>query len=135
MHIDEMTDDDIAEIIVTIKPHKIYLGLCVSNDKNVPSFVARVRAIEMVYSKVFIQVMGIDRIGAQGQPFDDRVLKRISYIHDECRNISIQVDGAMNPETALLVKNRGARCAVIGSYLFSQGGVKKNLDRITKNFI
>lgn len=135
MHIDDMSDDDLNEIVGMVRPHKIALGLCVSNDKNVPLFAARVRRVEELYSRVFIQVMGIQHIGAQGQPFDDSVLRRISYLKSECRGIDIQVDGSMNPETILKVKNAGARCAVVGSYLFSHGAtqkaVQKNLDKLS----
>jgi pentose-5-phosphate-3-epimerase len=138
MHIDDMTDDDLSEIVDMVKPHRIALGLCVSNDKNVPMFAMRVRRVEELYSRVFIQVMGIENIGAQGQPFDESVLRRISYLHSECPGIDIQVDGSMNPETILKVKKVGARCAVVGSYLFSYGAthklVKKNLDKLIYSF-
>jgi ribulose-phosphate 3-epimerase len=138
LHVDDFSDDDIAEAIAMIKPHLIYLGLCVSNDKNVPAFASLVRRVEEVYSKVFIQVMGIKHIGAQGQPFDDGVLRRVEYLKDACRRIEIQVDGSMNPETILKVRNRGATCAVVGSYLFSHGAthkdVRKTLRRLEEDF-
>ena len=69
LHVDDFSDDDIAEAIATIKPHLIYLGLSVSNDKNVPAFASLVKRVDSVYSKVFIQVMGIKNIGAQHQPY------------------------------------------------------------------
>lgn len=121
VHIDDFSDDDLTELVEMVRPHLLSLGLCVSNDKNVPQFAARVRKTDLVYSKIFIQVMGITRIGAQGQPFDLGVPKRVEYLKEMCRNIEIQVDGSMNPETMLIVKNRGASCAVVGSYLFRQG--------------
>jgi pentose-5-phosphate-3-epimerase len=127
MHIDTMTDNEIEEIVAIVRPHFIYLGLSVSNDKNVPAFAARVRNIDALYSKVFIQVMGIKNIGAQGQPFDDGSLRRIEYLKDTCRGIDIQVDGSMNPETILKVKNRGASGVVIGSYLFSNGATHDDI--------
>lgn len=138
MHIDTFSEDDIAEMIAMVKPHFIYLGLCVSNDKNVPGFVSRVHAIESVYTKIFIQVMGIKHIGAQGQPFDESCIKRISYIHNECRNIDIQVDGSMNNETVSQVKNAGARCAIVGSYVLGRGAthesVKEKLETLRNNY-
>ena len=138
LHVDDFSDDDISEAVVIMKPHLIYIGLCVSNDKNVPAFAALVKRVDAMYSKVFIQVMGIKRIGAQGQPFDEGVLRRIEYLKNACKNIEIQVDGSMNPETILKVRNRGATCAVIGSYLFSHGAthdeVKKTLNKLENNF-
>ena len=138
LHVDDFSDDDIAEAIATIKPHLIYLGLSVSNDKNVPAFASLVKRVDSVYSKVFIQVMGIKNIGAQGQPFDSGVPRRIEYLKDACKHIEIQVDGSMNPETILMVRNRGASCAVVGSYLFSHGAthrdVKKTLKKLENDF-
>ncbi len=138
LHVDDFSDDDMSEVIEMVRPHLIYLGLSVSNDKNVPAFAALVHATEMRYSKVFIQVMGIKHIGAQGQPFDDGVPRRIEYLKDACKNIEIQVDGSMNPETILKVRNRGATCAVVGSYLFSHNAthddVRKTLRKLENDF-
>lgn len=138
LHIDEFSDDDLKEALEIIRPHLIYLGLCVSNDKNVPAFASRVHAVSAEYSKVFIQVMGIKYIGAQGQPFDDGVPRRVEYLKDACKHVEIQVDGSMNPETILKVRNRGATCAVIGSYLFSHGAthkdIRKTLRRLEEDF-
>ena len=138
LHVDNFSDDDIAEAIDMVRPHLIYLGLCVSNDKNVPAFASLVHRVNKEYSKVFIQVMGIKNIGAQGQPFDEGVPRRIEYLRDACRPIEIQVDGSMNPETILKVRNRGATCAVVGSYLFSHGAtrsdVKDTLVKLEENF-
>jgi pentose-5-phosphate-3-epimerase len=47
--------------------------------------------------------------------------------------LEIQVDGSMNKETAFLVKRAGARCAVVGSYLFKHGDVKKTLEDLKRS--
>ena len=86
------------------------------------------------YTKIFVQVMGIKRIGAQRQPFDEGAIERIEQIKKECRNIEIQVDGSMNPETMVKVKNAGAVCAVVGSYLFATDDVKARLEKLTHSF-
>ncbi len=138
LHVDTFNDTDLTDAIEIVRPHLVYLGLSVSNDKNVPAFAALVHKTASSYSKVFIQVMGIQHIGAQGQPFDDGVLRRVEYLHDACKNIEIQVDGSMNPETILKVKNRGAKGVVVGSYLFSHGAthddVKKTLEKLENDF-
>lgn len=138
LHVDNFSDDDMFEAVEMVRPHLIYLGLSVSNDKNVPAFAALVRKTELSYSKIFIQVMGIKHIGAQGQPFDDGVPRRVEYLKNACNTVEIQVDGAMNPETILTVKNRGATCVVVGSYLFSHGAthkdIRKTLQRLEEDF-
>lgn len=138
MHIDHMSDDDINEMLEIIRPHFIYLGLSVSNTVDIHAFIEKVKWVEKKYTKLFIQVMGIKRIGAQGQPFDGSILRRISYLREEVRTIDVQVDGSMNPETILKVTKMGARCAIVGSYLFSKGithnDVKKTLQTLREDY-
>lgn len=134
MHIDTMSDADIDEVITIAKKNDSYIGLSVSNDYPVEIFALRINNVAARYSKVFIQTMGIKHIGAQGQPFDEEVLTRINYLVNACKHIEIQVDGSMNPETILKVKNAGATCAVVGSYLFKQGDPKKTYEDLVKNY-
>lgn len=137
-HIDDWSEDDIAEMIALVRKHFIYVGFACANDTSIEDFVYMVHFAETLYPKVFIQAMGIKRRGAQGQPFDKRVLRRISHLHDECRNIDIQVDGSMNNETIFFVQERGARCAIVGSYIFGHGAthatVKKSLEALQRSF-
>ncbi len=133
-HIDAFNDADIQELIEMMKSHDSKLGLSVSNDKDVVAFSKTVSLVMEQYPKVFIQVMGIKRIGAQRQPFDERVLERIVYLKQSCKNVFIQVDGSMNPETMVKVKASGADCVVIGSYIFSDDDVKKRVKTLEENF-
>lgn len=133
-HIDMFNDEDIDTLIALLTPYDAFLGLSVSNDKDVALFARRVNSVSLLYSKVFIQVMGIIKIGAQGQPFDEGVVDRIAYLKKECRNIGIQVDGSMNPETMFKVKSAGAACAVIGSYIFKTENVKERIESLRENF-
>ncbi len=134
MHIDMMTEEDMAEMIEMVTPYNVYLGIAVSNDFPVEKYIELVTSISARYSKVFVQVMGIRRIGAQGQPFDETVPTRIAHIKAACPMLEIQVDGSMNPETMVLVRNAGATCAVVGSYLSRSGNVKKTLDELRVNY-
>ncbi len=130
LHIDYFTVQDLDEAISIAKEHNVFLGLSVSNDYDIHDFVQRVRFVESKYSKIFIQMMGIRKIGAQGQPFDDEVLSRVQYLHDTFRRCEIQVDGSMNNETILKVYNRGASCAVVGSYLMKRDSTAKDVRKI-----
>jgi pentose-5-phosphate-3-epimerase len=135
MHIDRMTPQDIEDMLTIVMKHTLHLGLAVSNTYDVVAFVKVVNTIADRYPKVFVQVMGIRTIGVQGQPFDPITPSRIAYISHNCSHIEIQVDGSMNPETMVLVRNAGARCAVVGSYLSKSGNVKKALDTLQKDFM
>lgn len=138
MHIDTWTIQDLEEMVSIVAPYKVYLGLSVSNDYDIEQFIKRIRLVESLYSKLFIQMMGIRKIGAQGQPFDDTVLRSVEYLHETFRRYDIQVDGSMNNETILKVSNRGASCAVVGSYLMKQGStahsIRKIFEKLEHNF-
>jgi ribulose-phosphate 3-epimerase len=63
----------------------------------------------------YIQVMGIAKIGAQGQPFDERVLERIKSLKISFPKLSITVDGSVNKETIARLAAAGADRVICGS--------------------
>jgi ribulose-phosphate 3-epimerase len=134
MHIDSWHDVDIEQLLEIMGKHTdVALGLSVSNNYDVNDFAEKVRFVALRYARTFIQVMGIRHIGAQGQPFDETTESRIRVLHEACPMLEIQVDGSMNKETAFLVKRAGAGCAVVGSYLFKHGDVKKTLEDLKRS--
>lgn len=66
-----------------------------------------------------IQLMGIATIGVQGQPFDPRVLDRIREVRQKYPDVIIEVDGAVNGETAPSLVLAGARRLAPGSFVLS----------------
>lgn len=74
-----------------------------------------------------VQVMGIARIGFQGNPFDDRALYNIERIRKAVPNMPISVDGAVNKETIQKLKEAGASRFVAGSAVFENGIVEDNV--------
>ena len=64
-----------------------------------------------------IQLMGIATIGAQGAPFDERVLDRIKEVRAVNSELSISIDGSMNEQTIPLARAAGADRFVVGSAL------------------
>lgn len=66
----------------------------------------------------FVQCMGIANIGYQGQPFDGRVLMHIERLRREFPNLTISVDGAVNRDTARVLKDAGVTRLVSGSAIF-----------------
>lgn len=71
----------------------------------------------------YVQFMGIARIGMQGEPFDPRVLQKISAFHKRHPDMLIQVDGGVSLETAPALLQAGASRLVVGSALWKQPDV------------
>ncbi len=76
----------------------------------------------------FVQFMGIQKIGFQGQPFDERVLEKISSLRAAHPDVTISVDGSVNMETAPRLVEAGANRLVIGSAIFESENIPEAID-------
>ena len=63
--------------------------------------------------------MGIADIGAQGQPFNERVLERIKQLRATYTDVVISIDGSMNEETIPQARAAGADRFAVGSALLT----------------
>ncbi|MDE2038136.1 MAG: hypothetical protein KGI69_02880 [Patescibacteria group bacterium] len=66
----------------------------------------------------FVQLMGIDRIGFQGQAFDERVIGRVKQVRLAYPGLPISVDGGASSETIPALIAAGADRLVVGSAIF-----------------
>lgn len=76
----------------------------------------------------FIQVMGIARIGFQGEPFDTRCLEVIQRIKERYPTITISVDGGVSETTIPLLNEAGVTRFVSGSSVFGYGMADENVE-------
>ena len=82
----------------------------------------------------FVQFMGIEKIGFQGQPFDERVIDKIRELRTQSPDYTISVDGGVNLDTAPRLISVGANRLAVGSALFESENIKdtiKELQRLT----
>jgi ribulose-phosphate 3-epimerase len=68
----------------------------------------------------YIQLMGIKEIGAQGQPFDDSVLERVTALRTRFPDRVIAVDGSVNLDTIVRLKTAGVNRMIVGSAIMQQ---------------
>ena len=59
--------------------------------------------------------MGIARIGTQGQPFDERTLATVASLRTKYPAIEITVDGAVNADTIIPLREAGTNRFAPGS--------------------
>lgn len=78
----------------------------------------------------FVQFMGIERVGYQGQELDDRVLEKISDLRGMYPNISISVDGGVNFDTASELISAGANRLISGSAIFESDDIAEAIDHL-----
>ncbi len=100
----------------------VEVGIAFSNDT---------RAIEhkdVIEAADFVQCMGIDKIGFQGQDFDERVLNQVEEIRKEFPEKIIAVDGSVNEDTVEELSEVGVNHFVIGSAFFEQENLIQTLE-------
>ena len=66
----------------------------------------------------FVQVMGIDTVGKQGQKFNHHTLYLIERLHRLYPQLALQVDGGVNIENVQALVRAGASRLVVGSAIF-----------------
>ena len=67
----------------------------------------------------FVQVMGILKIGFQGQEFDARTIDLITSLRAQSPELTIQVDGGVTLQNARALARAGASRLVVGSAIFA----------------
>lgn len=78
----------------------------------------------------FVQCMGIEQIGHQGEPFDERALDQISALRLAYPELIISVDGGVNEKTAPYLVKAGANRLVVGSALISSLDVRETIKNL-----
>lgn len=73
---------------------------------------------DLIMQASFVQLMGIENIGYQGQPFDPRVLDQARHVWEIKPDAIISIDGGVNLDTARELASAGVNRLVSGSTIF-----------------
>jgi ribulose-phosphate 3-epimerase len=117
--------ENIEEVFLKI-PSDIEVGIALNTTTPNEKIYPLIEKID------FVQFMGIEKIGFQGQGFDERVLDKIADLREKYSRIIISVDGSVNLETAPKLIKAGANRLAVGSALFESDDIKETID-IMKN--
>lgn len=123
-HIEGVSNID--EVLDLHKNESFNLGLSLNNDTPLENIYPFIDQID------FVQVMGIAKIGSQGQPFDARVLERIASLRALYKDLTISVDGGVNEENILELKKAGANNFVVGSTIMNATDPKDSYEQLLK---
>ncbi len=106
--------NNMKEIIDILHAGGVQAGLSLLNDTPL-------EALDPFLSEIdYVQLMGIRDIGSQGQPFDERVLDRITSLCLGYPKLPISIDGGVNKDTIMRLKKAGATRFVSGSAIFGE---------------
>jgi len=123
-HIEAETEKDFKEFLEFLDPYfkdNVEIGLAINTTTDINKLEPFINCVD------FIQCMGIEKIGFQGEPFDERVLNQIKNLKLKYPEIKINVDGSVNENTAPLLIKAGADRLVIGSLLLQSYDIKETI--------
>ncbi len=117
IHTRDMSIADYMILYDKIKDHHHFVSVAICDTD-----MQKIKSAYGYYD--YIQLMGIEHVGVQGQAFDMSVIEKIKELDMFLENksgvsnpIIIQIDGAMNPKNIKACKDAGATSFVVGSYL------------------
>lgn len=119
IHIDEIWNTEELENILTHAKENFIKVLISSKLDFMSKYREDIVSFLHRHTSVDLQIMGIDRIGVQGNEFDEKCLSLIRFFRKNFKekDLHIQVDGSMNENTISLASRAGANASVVGSYL------------------
>ncbi len=126
VHFESISDVDILEhIILRYSKHgESEVGIALGAQTPIES-------IEPIVSELdCVQLMGIKRIGYQGEAFDEGVIEKIKHLREIHKDGIISVDGGVSLETAPRLLEAGADRLVSGSGIFNA----KDIPQAIQNF-
>ena len=131
IHTKSTTKEGVLEACRKLSVYDIEIGIGIQNDDLEYSSI--LSSLEEAQIPYYIQIMGIDRIGKQGEPFSLASLDLVKKIHSDYPNIVLQVDGAVSTSTVSELSDAGVTRFVVGSW-FSSGSIKDKIQEL-KNLI
>lgn len=117
--------NDVGKYITLLKEKNIKVGISIKPDTDILVLEPYLKDLDLVL------VMSVEP-GAGGQMFMDSCLEKISWLKEQKLqkgySYLIEVDGGINNETAVLVKQAGADMVVSGSFVTSSNDYQKQIE-------
>jgi len=121
LHYESSTPEILTQLFYDLKDRGIETSLAIHVETE--AFVID----PLVHLLDEVQVMGIEEVGFQGEPFAEQVLPKIQEIRAKYPHLNIAVDGGVNLDTAEMILDAGANRLVAGSAIFQNYDVEENL--------
>lgn len=120
----EACNENIDEIIQTIKSFNKKVGISIKPNTNVDKIFPYLNKVDLVL------IMTVEP-GFGGQEFIHDCAMKIPLLKEKApENLIIQVDGGINNLTAKICKSLGANSLVAGSYIYNSSDYKKAIEAL-----
>ena len=120
--------ENFLDKIHTLKPavrDSVEIGVAFKTTDNLGTYNDLIQSVD------FVQLMGIEHIGHQGQELDSRVFDQIKHLKEKYPNVIINIDGAVNFDTAKKFAELGVNRLVAGSAIFNSENPKKAIEDLS----
>lgn len=105
---------------------RVELGLASDIESPIDSILPFVQDIQ------FVQCMGIDNVGFQGQQFDKKVIDKIHELRQALPNMMISIDGGVSLSNAQSLIQAGVNRLVVGSAIFNSDNFIETLEKFNR---
>lgn len=135
-HLDEWIDSGVERIIfhyTSTKKHKeiiekikkagLQVGLAINPETHIEVVDDLIDQLDLVL------VMTVQP-GRGGQKLLEETLTKIKKLREKYKDVNIEVDGGINPETASKVIQAGANLLVSGSAIFNSDDIEKTIQAL-----
>jgi len=123
-HLEAEDEKDFKEFLESMDPYfkdNIDIGIAINTTTDISKLDQFINHID------FVQCMGIENIGFQGEPFDERVLTQIKSLRNKYPELDISIDGSVNENTAPLLIEAGVNNLIIGSALLNSYDIRETI--------
>jgi len=111
------------------EPLSVELGLAIGTDINIEEILKYKDTID------FVQLMGIDRIGVQGERFNEKTIERVAELRKLIPELVIQVDGGVGEEHIKALIDAGASRLTEGSTIWSAEDPEEEYEHLSNLFV
>ncbi len=126
-HLEAEDQKELKGFIDSIDPYtreNLEIGIAINTTTEIEKLFPFINSID------FVQCMGIEHLGFQGEPFDEKVLDQIRGLKKEYSDLIISVDGCVNEDTAPILVQAGANRLVVGSALMRSFDVLETIKEL-----
>ena len=126
-HIEAENEFELKEFIESMDPYTrevLEIGIAINTTTSIDKLMPFINCID------FVQCMGIEHVGFQGEPFDKRVLNQIKGLKENYPDLIVSVDGSVNEVTAPELVEAGADRLIVGSALMKSFDVRETIKEL-----
>ncbi len=101
----------------------VEIGVAINPTTNIEQIFPIVNSID------FVQCMGIEHIGVQGEKFSEKCLDQIKKLKERFPDLFISVDGGVNLKNSSVLMHAGVSRLVVGSAIFNTDDILETVEQ------